>query len=93
MVYYFKARGGPPPSTADEQQKLVTIFMGKDKFENEDLIKYGLPNDVWFHVDKMSSAHVYIRYAVGRERGRRGKAVLFIHHHHHHCKPTLDRVE
>ena len=23
------------------------VYMGKDKFENEDLIKYGLPEDVW----------------------------------------------
>ena len=23
------------------------IYMGKDKHENEDLIKYGLPEDVW----------------------------------------------
>jgi len=35
--------------------------MGKDKYENEDLIKYGLPEDVWFHVDGLSSAHVYLR--------------------------------
>ena len=35
--------------------------MGKDKFENEDLIKYGHPEDVWFHVDDLSSAHVYRR--------------------------------
>ena len=37
------------------------LFMGRDKHENEDLIKYGLPHDVWFHVDKLSSAHVYLR--------------------------------
>ena len=35
--------------------------MGKDKHENEDLIKYGLPEDVWFHVEGESSAHVYLR--------------------------------
>ena len=46
--------------------------MGKDKYENEDLIAYGWPEDVWytlkgirmiyrFHVDEVSSAHVYIR--------------------------------
>ncbi|KIM74830.1 hypothetical protein PILCRDRAFT_827893 [Piloderma croceum F 1598] len=35
--------------------------MGKDKVENEDLIKYAWPQDVWFHVDKLSSAHVYLR--------------------------------
>jgi hypothetical protein len=37
------------------------IYMGADKHENEDLIKYGLPEDFWFHVDDMSSAHVYLR--------------------------------
>ncbi|KAH8109753.1 cytoplasmic protein [Phellopilus nigrolimitatus] len=42
----------PPP---------VTLYMGKDKFENEDLIRYAWPQDVWFHVDKLSSAHVYLR--------------------------------
>ncbi|KAF7974294.1 hypothetical protein HWV62_12438 [Athelia sp. TMB] len=35
--------------------------MGKDKVENEDLIRYAWPQDVWFHVDKLSSAHVYLR--------------------------------
>lgn len=35
--------------------------MGEDKHVNEDLIKYGLPEDIWFHVDDMSSAHVYLR--------------------------------
>ncbi|KAG8816224.1 Coiled-coil domain-containing protein 25 [Serendipita sp. 399] len=35
--------------------------MGRDKEENEDLIKYAWPQDVWFHVDKLSSAHVYLR--------------------------------
>ena len=33
--------------------------------ENEDLIKYGFEQDVWFHVDKLSSAHVYLRLADG----------------------------
>ncbi|XP_063090986.1 coiled-coil domain-containing protein 25 isoform X2 [Cavia porcellus] len=28
---------------------------------DEDLIKYGWPEDIWFHVDKISSAHVYLR--------------------------------
>ncbi len=35
--------------------------MGEDKFENEELIKFGWPEDLWFHVDKLSSAHVYLR--------------------------------
>eukprot|EP00244_Chara_vulgaris_P013373 TRINITY_DN756_c0_g1_i1.p1 TRINITY_DN756_c0_g1~~TRINITY_DN756_c0_g1_i1.p1 ORF type:complete len:215 (+),score=59.80 TRINITY_DN756_c0_g1_i1:275-919(+) len=57
MVYFFKAR----PEAGD-----YTIYMGLDKFENEELIKYGLPEDVWFHVDKLSSAHVYLRMGKGR---------------------------
>ena len=54
MVFYFK-------STCGE----FDIYMGKDKYENEDLIKYGLPEDVWFHVDDLSSAHVYLRMKPG----------------------------
>lgn len=41
--------------------------MGKDKYENEELIKYGLPEDVWFHVDNLSSAHVYLRQKEGEK--------------------------
>ena len=37
------------------------MYMGKDKYENEDLLKFGFPEDVWFHVDDLSSAHVYLR--------------------------------
>ncbi|KAL6530786.1 hypothetical protein OROGR_012855 [Orobanche gracilis] len=57
MVFYFKAR----PEAGD-----YTIFMGIDKYENEELIKYGFPEDIWFHVDKMSSAHVYLRLHKGQ---------------------------
>lgn len=39
----------------------MQMYMGRDKYENEDLIKYGFPEDVWFHVDNLSSAHVYLR--------------------------------
>jgi len=41
------------------------VYMGKDKFENEDLIKYGWPEDIWFHVDRYSSAHIYLRLPPG----------------------------
>ncbi len=49
MVFYFTSTEG------------YTIYMGKDKFENEDLIRYGVLEDIWFHVDNLSSAHVYVR--------------------------------
>jgi len=52
MVLFFTSTAYEPP---------VTIYMGRDKVENEDLIKYAWPQDIWFHVDKLSSAHVYLR--------------------------------
>ncbi|KAG6008138.1 Coiled-coil domain-containing protein 25 [Claviceps maximensis] len=52
MVYYFSSSVVDPPGF---------IYVGKDKFENEDLIKYGWEEDIWFHVDKLSSAHIYLR--------------------------------
>ncbi|KAG8778422.1 hypothetical protein FRC12_024984 [Ceratobasidium sp. 428] len=52
MVQFYTSTAVDPPAV---------IYMGKDKDENEDLIRYGWPQDVWFHVDKLSSAHVYLR--------------------------------
>lgn len=37
------------------------IYMGLDKFENEKLLQNGFPEDVWWHVNDLSSAHVYVR--------------------------------
>ena len=51
MVYYFSSLSDPS----------VVIYMGKDKHENEFLIKYAQHHDIWFHVDNLSSAHVYLR--------------------------------
>ncbi|XP_074635162.1 coiled-coil domain-containing protein 25-like isoform X2 [Acropora palmata] len=42
----------------------------------EDLIKWGFPEDVWFHVDKMSSAHVYLRLRKGETLDDVPSAVL-----------------
>ncbi|KAM6365893.1 coiled-coil domain-containing protein 25 isoform 2-T2 [Alca torda] len=41
---------------------MVFYFTSND----EDLIKYGWPEDIWFHVDKLSSAHVYLRLHKGQ---------------------------
>lgn len=57
MVFYFESNVVSPPTK---------LFMGFDKHENEDLIKWGWPEDVWFHVDKVSSAHVYLRLRPGQ---------------------------
>lgn len=53
MVFYYETSDGH------------VIYMGKDKFENEELIKYGWDEDIWFHVDDLSSAHVYLRMKQG----------------------------
>ncbi|KAL7424099.1 hypothetical protein Q5752_001684 [Cryptotrichosporon argae] len=36
---------------------------------DEELLKFGLPTDIWFHVDKLSSAHVYLRQPEGEPHG------------------------
>jgi predicted ribosome quality control (RQC) complex YloA/Tae2 family protein len=35
-------------------------------FTDELLLRWGWPEDVWFHVDKLSSAHVYLRLKSGQ---------------------------
>ncbi|KAF8053804.1 hypothetical protein FPV67DRAFT_1569979 [Lyophyllum atratum] len=58
MVYYFKSNTVDPPAF---------IYVGKDKVENEELIKHGWDEDIWyFHVDKLSSAHIYLRLPEGQ---------------------------
>ncbi|RKU47389.1 Coiled-coil domain-containing protein 25 [Coniochaeta pulveracea] len=54
MVYYF---------TSNVVSPSAYIYVGKDKFENEELIKHGWEED--FHVDKLSSAHIYLRLNEG----------------------------
>ena len=67
MVFYFTSTVVSPP---------FTIYMGEDKHENEELIKWGFPEDVWFHVDKLSSAHVYLRLKPGETLDDIPEAVL-----------------
>lgn len=57
MVLYYA------PRRAAETSHVV--YVGADKHENERLIAHGLPHDVWFHVDALSSAHVYLRLRPG----------------------------
>ncbi|KAL9006087.1 MAG: hypothetical protein Q9188_001160 [Gyalolechia gomerana] len=69
MVYYFT-------SSAIEAQ--ATIYVGKDKFENEELIKYGWDEDVWYRISSsvvvvkrahyvFPGAHVYLRLKSDQE--------------------------
>ncbi|KAK6443495.1 hypothetical protein LTR95_000322 [Oleoguttula sp. CCFEE 5521] len=52
MVLYFTSTAVDPPAN---------IYVGKDKVENETLIAHGWPEDIWFHADNLSSAHIYLR--------------------------------
>lgn len=56
MVFYFTLKSDPS----------VLCYMGRDKYENEELIRWGWPEDLWFHVDDHSSAHVYVRLPSGK---------------------------
>lgn len=54
----------------------VVWVQQKDKYENEDLIRYGLPEDIWFHVDDLSSAHVYLRLRPGQKLDEVSEATI-----------------
>lgn len=62
MVYFFKAKVKDEDDFAlGSGDQEYTIYMGKDKHENDPLIKKSHPKNLWFHVDKHSSAHLYIQ--------------------------------
>ncbi|KAJ1461788.1 hypothetical protein M885DRAFT_584710 [Pelagophyceae sp. CCMP2097] len=58
MVFLFEARAGAEAN--------YVVYMGADKHENEGLIEWGWFTDVWFHVDGLSSAHVYLRVPLAK---------------------------
>jgi len=73
MVFFFKL------DYEGQKPNQYLLYMGEDEVENDALIAHGLPTDVWFvfqscafnfvflrfHVDALSSAHVYIRLPKG----------------------------
>ncbi|CAI4048391.1 hypothetical protein SKDZ_13G2580 [Saccharomyces kudriavzevii ZP591] len=56
MVYFYESK----PTEYSISHQIVT---GKDKFENDLLIKWSYKelNYVWFHADKFSSGHIYLK--------------------------------
>ena len=52
MVFFF---------TSNTFKDEALIFMGSDMYENEDLIKYSFPKDVWFRVESFDSKHFFLR--------------------------------
>ncbi|XP_011755937.1 coiled-coil domain-containing protein 25-like [Macaca nemestrina] len=57
MVFYF--------TSSSVNSSACTIYTGKDKYHHEDLIKHDWPQYIWFHVAKLSLAHVYLRLHKG----------------------------
>lgn len=78
MVFYFTSNVVDPPVTLfmglDKHESESEAGLRKSGLQrasilflaDEDLIRWGWDEDVWFHVDKVSSAHVYLRLAQGQ---------------------------
>ncbi|SCV02147.1 LAMI_0G16292g1_1 [Lachancea mirantina] len=62
MVYFYS-------SQPLETQAPYLLMVGKNKDENDLLIKYGFKeqNMIWFHTDKYSSAHIYLKQPAGEK--------------------------
>lgn len=45
----------------DELGKTYTLLIGNNKFENEEIIKASSPNDLWFHLDNVSSPFIILQ--------------------------------
>lgn len=56
MVYFYEL-------TSSETSRKYQLIVGENKFENDLLLKYGYRelNYVWFHADKYSSGHIYLK--------------------------------
>lgn len=84
MVFYFTSNVVQPPvkifmgldkyeskySQGVFHESKISLFW---QILDEELIKWGFPEDVWFHVDNVSSAHVYLRL-------QKGETLDDIHH-------------
>lgn len=71
MVYFFKAKvtdGELGDLGFDDASSEHIIYMGKDKYENDPLIRKSHPKNLWFHVDKHSSAHLYLQLSSEQQR-------------------------
>lgn len=69
MVYYFTSNVVDPQAFIyvgkDKEESRTFLFhqygLPADLSRDEDLIAHGWPEDVWFHADNLSSAHIYLR--------------------------------
>lgn len=44
----------------DDSQCEISIKMGQNAAENDQLFKEAKQNDIWFHLEKGSSCHIYL---------------------------------
>jgi hypothetical protein len=78
MVYYFTSNTVTPSAFIYVgKDKVESLFLSNmidprtlpdrtlTKSIDEELIKHGWEEDVWFHVDNLSSAHIYVRLPEG----------------------------
>ncbi len=53
----------------------ITYVIGQNQTENHSLLDGAEPDDIWFHVDGISSAHVVAHVPAGLGRKERGKLI------------------
>lgn len=49
--------------TIDIEDRKYIILIGRNAKENHQIIKMSDPDDIWFHFDKISSAHIILKNA------------------------------
>ena len=69
MVFYFTL---PPKAHA----RGFRVYMGRDKYENEDLLKYGWKEDVWFHVEGHADSWLQESGGAGADGGRQSHGAI-----------------
>lgn len=69
MVYFFKAAVASEYDDFGQGEEHI-IYMGRDKIENDPLIRKSHPKNLWFHVDKHSSAHLYLQLDTEQQKTR-----------------------
>lgn len=53
----------------------ITYIVGQNQHENHAILDAAGPDDIWFHIHGMSSAHVIARVPAGLSRKERGKLI------------------
>jgi hypothetical protein len=85
MVYYFSSNTTSPSAFIyvgkDKVESANHLCKNIESWRltrttDEELIKYGWEEDVWFHVDNLSSAHIYVRLPEGEDWEKMTKELM-----------------